>query len=314
MLKKSHMHLHPSRFDLNGSPLAPAIMGLDEFHNELKRCSDPDFRFNPEKHFKVIILDTETTGIEDDDEIIELAMLDLYFEKKTRKFLSVGLLTDELREPLKSGKKQLSPIIVKLTGLTDEDLKGKSIDTASVLERLKSADVVVAHNVKFDRKMLDRFLNSDEINDVLFGCSLNCINWIDEGEYLSAKQELLLFFHGVLFKGHRANADIMGLAWLIVKFDYIGIIIDNLKIKHCYVEATKADFSAKGHLKKFGFEWGGDENRVWLNTLPLDDFKSNKKEWTDTVYGPSGSFTMIEISPKQRFLTEHRKPKSEKKR
>lgn len=313
MLKKSHLHLHPSRFDTNGNPLAPTIMGLDEFYAELKNCSIPNFAFDSEKHFKVIVLDTETTGVEDDDEIIELAMLDLYFEKKTRKFLSAGLLTDELREPVKSAKKQLSPVIVKLTGLTEEDLKGKNIDAASVLERLKSADIVVAHNVKFDRKMLDRFLNSDEINDVLFGCSLNCIDWTGEGEFLSAKQELLLLFHGVLFRGHRANTDIMGLAWLLVKFDYIGMIIDNLKIKHCYVEATKADFSAKGHLRKFGFEWGGDDNKVWHNTLPLDDFKSNKKEWTDTVYGPSGSFTMIEISPKQRFSTEHQRPKGSKK-
>lgn len=314
MLTKSHFHCHPSRFDEQGNPLAPRIMGLAEFQKDLEDLSVKDFVFDSAKHFKVVVLDTETTGIEDDDEIIELAMLDLYYEKKTRKFLSIGLLTDELREPSRQAKRELSPFIKELTGLTEEDLAGKSIDSASVIERLKSADIILVHNAKFDRRMLDSFLQSNELDNVLFGCSYECIEWVTGGKYLSGKQELLLMFHGALFHGHRANTDIMGLAWLIVKFDYIGIIIDDLKVKYCHVEAVKSHFSSKNHLKKFGFTWGGDDNKVWYKSLPLTTFSENKKEWTNIVYGPSGSFKCTEITAKQRFSEELTKPKEDKKK
>lgn len=306
---KAHFHWHPSRFDEQGNPLAPRIMGLAEFQKDLEEISVKNFVFDDKKHFRVIVLDTETTGIDEDDEIIELAMLDLFFELKTRKFMAVGLLTDELREPSRMAKRTLSPFIKELTGLTEEDLAGKSIDPVAVNNRLKTANVVLIHNAKFDRRMLDSFLQSDELNNVLFGCSYECIEWITGGKYLSGKQELLLMFHGALFHGHRANTDIMGLAWLIVKFDYIGLIIENLKIKYCHVEAVKSHISTKNHLKRFGFSWGGDDYKVWHKSLPLTDFTENKKEWTETVYGPSGSFKVTEMSPKQRFSDEFSKPK-----
>lgn len=312
METKAHFHWHPSRFDEKGNPLAPRIMGLEEFQKDIEGRSVKNFVFDPAKHFKVIVLDTETTGIEEDDEIIELAMLDLYFEKKSRKFLSIGLLTDELREPSRQAKRVLPEFIKKLTGLTESDLEGKSIDQKAVIERLKTADVVIVHNAKFDRRMLDGFLNTEELDNVLFGCSYECIDWIGGGEYLSGKQELLLMFHGALFHGHRANTDIMGLSWLIVMYDYIGIIIDNLKIKHCYVEAVKSHISTKGHLKRFEFGWN-PEKVVWDKVLPLDAFNENKKAWTETIYGPSGSFKCTEISPKQRFSDALRKPEPKKK-
>ena len=65
--------------------------------------------------------------------------------------------------------------IVKITGITDEDLSGKKIDWKWISEALQKPDYIIAHNAKFDRSFVDSELSRAGLNkmeDSLWACSL----------------------------------------------------------------------------------------------------------------------------------------------
>lgn len=94
-----------------------------------------------------LALDVETTGLErDTDRIIELAVQRFRFDALGR-IVQIGTPRVWREDP----RSPLDPRITLLTGLTDEDLAGQTIDEPAALEILGSADFIVAHNAAFDR-------------------------------------------------------------------------------------------------------------------------------------------------------------------
>lgn len=256
----------------------------------------------PDELIKVIVLDTETTGIEDDDEVIELCMADIYLLKETYEFYSLGLITDELREPLNELKRELTPLIVDLTGLTTEMIKGKHIDNQSVVERLETADLIIAHNAKFDRNQVSRMLgNPESLAKKIWGCSFQHIPWQDLG-FLNSKQATLLIFHGIIFKGHRADSDVAALTWLLSKFDYFKIIIEEIKAKKVLVSALNSAFETKDLLsQKYRFSWDAVSRvKSWRKIISLADFENIKDQMNLDIYRSQvNKFHLIPLKPYQ---------------
>ncbi|MEG0775460.1 3'-5' exonuclease [Clostridium sp.] len=100
------------------------------------------FRRYLEKKNKYIILDTETTGLEDDDEIIEISIID-----------TEGNI---LLNTLVSTEKPISDEAYDVHGISHEELKGKPTikELAPQLDEIFKNKVVLIYNSDFDRRML----------------------------------------------------------------------------------------------------------------------------------------------------------------
>ena len=140
--------------------MAPAAQPLAEptEHEAMAQALDlhPDFRvlrrlvpcsdyggLQGQPTQRVIVLDTETTGLDSKNEkIIELAMLSVLVDSATG--LPVGPVT--VYESFEDPGRPIPPQITEITGINDSMVKGLRIDDAAVTALVQAADVVVAHN------------------------------------------------------------------------------------------------------------------------------------------------------------------------
>jgi DNA polymerase III subunit epsilon len=98
---------------------------------------------------KVAIVDTETTGLEYDDQAVSVGVVLVEIA------MPKGTLVREidsyygLREPTV----RISDGARAVHGLSDDDLAGEALDMVKLRELVKSADVLVAHNAQFDSRI-----------------------------------------------------------------------------------------------------------------------------------------------------------------
>lgn len=85
---------------------------------------------------------------------------------------------------LRKSSVPISPQITRLTGITPEMVEGAVLDLDAVRDLLESADLVIAHNAKFDRSFCER-LHDDFVHKAR-ACSVTEVSWADLG-YEGAK-------------------------------------------------------------------------------------------------------------------------------
>lgn len=154
---------------------------------------------------KACIIDLETTGLDYKvDKITEIGIIQFSFSES----LSIGDVLacyTSLQDP----EKPLSNFITKLTGLSDKDLKGKSIDWILVENLIRESEFVICHNADFDRKFLETDVPDfvkKTVSGKPFACSKNDINWMGKG-IQSDKLEFINFKLGFFYSAHRAIND-----------------------------------------------------------------------------------------------------------
>ena len=148
---------------------------------------------------RVIVLDTETTGLDSKTEsIIELAMLSVLVDAATG--LPVGPVS--IYESFEDPGKPIPPQITEITGIDDSMVQGQRIDDTAVRDLVAQADLVVAHNAGFDRPFVEaRF---PVFAGKAWGCSFQGIDWKKEGSG-SAKLEFLASERGWFYDAHRVK-------------------------------------------------------------------------------------------------------------
>lgn len=98
----------------------------------------------------VAILDTETTGLEESDQPISVGAVLLEVSRTTGEVLAEVDSYGGLREPTVP----INPSAQAVHGLTLEQLRGQSWDMKRLYKIVNSAALLVAHNARFDRRML----------------------------------------------------------------------------------------------------------------------------------------------------------------
>ena len=147
-----------------------------------------------------LIVDIETTGLDPaSDRIIELACLPFHFS-------SEGVLYDVLPgyAGFEDPGQPLHEEVVRLTGITDDQLRGQRLDDQAVTTLATPANLIIAHNAAFDRCFLER--RFPLFVDKPWACSMGQVPWAEEG-LGSAKLDYLLSRLGFFFDDHRAMAD-----------------------------------------------------------------------------------------------------------
>ena len=99
-----------------------------------------------------LYVDCETTGLDwERDEIIEVGMLPFTYTAEGR---VAAVLHDEAQTHLRDPGRPISVEITALTGLTDDDVRGQHIDVEVASALIRRSNVLIAHNARFDRALL----------------------------------------------------------------------------------------------------------------------------------------------------------------
>ena len=229
---------------------------------------------------RVIVLDTETTGLDARNErIIELAMLSVRVDTATG--LPVGAVTTY--ESFEDPGKPIPPAITEITGIDDSMVRGQRIDDARVAELVEAADLIVAHNAGFDRPFVEARLPVFATR--AWNCSFAGIDWKKEGSG-SAKLEFLAHERGWFYDAHRALVDCHALLQVLAAplgdgQSGLARLIEGAGQNRYKLRATGAPFEAKDALKSRGYRWD-NENRVWWTSLTGQEALEQETQWLKT--------------------------------
>ena len=238
---------------------------------------------------RVLILDTETTGLDwRAESIIELAMLAVDVDLQTGK--PVGEV--EVYEDFEDPGRPIPPEIVKLTGITSQDVKGQKLNEAKIKDMVERADLIVAHNAGFDRPFVENRLEVFEHK--AWACSFQGINWKAQGMG-SAKLEFLCSELGWFYDAHRAQVDCHALLRVLSsplqsdnsEGSSTGLqqLFKAAENARTVVKAFGSPFETKDKLKARGYRWDA-EARVWFTSVKSAEALDAEAEWLKSeVYG-----------------------------
>lgn len=161
---------------------------------------------------KVLVVDTETTGLTHGDEIVEIACLLL---ERTGDRLREADRYEGLREP----GCPMNPHAEAAHGLSRARLRGERLDMSIIARLFTEADVVIAHNAAFDRRFVQALV--PESRTCRWLCSCRGIAWKSHG-MPNGKLQDLLAHHGIdPGRAHRAMSDVVALAKLLARRRYL---------------------------------------------------------------------------------------------
>lgn len=225
-------------------------------------------RFTPIKQYNLInevkklvgiYLDTETTGLDyNNDKIIELALVPFEYDDEGNIYKILDGYSS-FQDPGIALQEQTT----LLTGITNDMVKGQSIETNKVEELLKSASIIIAHNAGFDRKFIEK--QFPIFKQKAWGCSYTQVPWQKEN-ISSAKLEYLAYRFGFFYEAHRAEMDCLaGLHLLsqplpISKELALKTLLTQVNKKSYIIWAINSPFHSKDLLKARGYKWNDGNN------------------------------------------------------
>ncbi len=253
---------------------------LYKYNGEDLKLSAKNRDDNPSDLKSICFLDTETTGVDkSEDKIIELAVKLIQINSKSGEVVQILNLYESFQDPMQTIEEEISLI----NGITNEMVKGKSIDWKIVDGIFTQANLIVAHNASFDRAFVDRSLPVSQ--DKLWGCSISDIDWLHRG-FPNNKQELLCVWHGFYYDSHRAMNDVDALIHLVTHPHYakdkpILELVENSRIPYYKIIARDCPFNLKDRVKANKYRWDG---KYWWKRLDKAEIEDEKQWLIDNVY------------------------------
>ncbi len=246
---------------------------------------------------RVGIVDTETTGTDPHtDEIIDIAVVILEVDA-AGEIVGIASSGQALRDP----GMPIPPHITRITGITDDDVRGKSIDLDRLEMRLASADVLIAHYARFDIGFVECLMPG--IAGSAWACSASDFDWVAAG-YDGCKLGHLLMQLGRFNGAHRAMADVISLIHLLAHRlphggTVLGELLANAEQPTVRFEATGAAFERRGVLKARGYRWD-PRGRVWWCEIAQHEC-ADEERWFREHICPAGPLPrMLPLTWRQR--------------
>jgi len=275
---------------MNFDEMADKLSAHPDF--KVKRRLVPILDFGPGSGAptkRVLILDTETTGLDwRAENIIELAMLSVAVDMQTGQPVGVVEVYEDFEDP----GRPIPAEIVKLTGITPQDVKGQKLNEAQIIGMVQRADLIVAHNAGFDRPFVENRLGVFEHK--AWACSFAGINWKAQG-LGSAKLEFLCSELGWFYDAHRAQVDCHALLRVLSSplkaqpddMPSTGLqqLFKSAEQARTVVKAFGSPFETKDKLKARGYRWDA-EAKVWFTAVKSAEALEAEADWLKSqVYG-----------------------------
>jgi DNA polymerase-3 subunit epsilon len=233
-----------------------------------------------------VVVDTETTGLDyTKSEVIELGMVAFTYDDDGRIGDVIGVFS-ALRQPYAP----IPPEITRLTGITDEMVAGKTIALEAVEAFIEPADLVIAHNAKFDRPFCERLASG--FSPKAWACSVSEIAWADRG-FEGTKLGYLIGQCGFFHEGHRAVDDCHALLEVLARPWRDGLVTPFAELLHSSdktrirIWATSSPFEMKDQLKARGYRWSdGSDGRpkAWWTEVAEEDSEDELKFLRTEIY------------------------------
>jgi len=215
----------------------------------------------PEYPLRGIIIDTETTGLDyRKAEIIEIGVVAFTFD-------ATGVIGDVtgVYGGLQQPGGAIPAEITKLTGITDDMVSGQTIDMVALEALIAPADLLIAHNARFDRPFCEVF--SAIFSGKAWACSNAEVDWSSRG-YEGTKLGYLLGQAGYFHEGHRAVDDCFALLEVLARevdgapSTAFAELYEASQKSRVRIFAENSPFDMKDHLKARGYRWSdGSEGR-----------------------------------------------------
>lgn len=311
MTKRSPLSMEMDAGEYKSKIVLPRALGIVRASPDYRVLQRIKYEMLPDEplsanHAFAIYLDVETTGLDTDRaEIIELAMIPFVYCTKTRKVLRMHAGYHAYNEPAVP----ISEEITKLTGITNDMVKGHRIDWQEVLNRTRDYPMVIAHSAQFDRRMLERYCSEFQLKR--WHCTVEQVPWLAEG-ISSRKLEHIAASLGYFYDAHNAESDVVAALFCITRplpgtdrtaFSYL---LDHDEARHIW--AINAPFHAKDALKARGYTWcaGPPEMKMpkaWNKEASMATYIEECKWLNDTVYrGTARQWAkVVKVSPLNRF-------------
>lgn len=253
--------------------------------------------------FTGIYLDLETTGLNPDvDEIIEVGMVPFTYGMNGEIY-AVYTPFSMLREP----SFPISPEATKIHNITNDMVRGHNIDPDEAFRFAEKADLIVAHNARFDRVFMEKF--SPAFSDKPWACSMSQVPWKEEGfdgkrlSHIAAKL-------GFFYDAHRAVEDCYaGIEVLSRPLPVSGQLAMSQLLTQARqptkrIWAVGSPFDSKDVLKARGYRWsdGSDgRNKSWYVDVQLDDYDAECEFLKTDVYQTDINLPVTTITATERF-------------
>ena len=205
-----------------------------------------------------LFVDCETTGLSfERDQVIEIAMLPFTYALDDGRIAEV--LHHEAQVYLQDPGHPLDAEIIALTGLTDDDLRGRRVDVEAANALLTQSDLIVAHNARFDRPFFERALPA--VRAKHWACSRRGVPWTAHGMPSTALHCLACSYGAFARNRHRALADCEVGVWLLGQTlpgsdrRVMTALRANAAMETVRLWAVQARIEFKDELRARGYQW-----------------------------------------------------------
>tara|TARA_B100001142_G_C14237807_1_gene618074 strand:- start:229 stop:1143 length:915 start_codon:yes stop_codon:yes gene_type:complete len=253
---------------------------------------------------KGVVLDVEATGLSiGHDDVIQLALLPFEYEVPSGKILSIKKeeAFDGLREP----RIPISTEASLITGITNEMVINKKIESIDVENIINNTDLIIAHNASYDRPMVEQHWNC--FKNVSWACTFKSIDWLQEG-FSSAKLELLGVNFGWFYEGHDAFNDCEACLALLSETlpnrdsTVFSAVREYASNPTFLIKAIDAPYNKRNILRRKGYKWRPADQlngKVWWTETK--NYEEEVKWLHEEIYNRKINIPIKQISALNRY-------------
>jgi len=275
------------------------ILNNSGHYRVTKKYQRPEYYNTGYENDKMIavFLDIEATGLSyTQDKLIELGMVKFEYNRHG----SIFRLLDDFSGYQDPGI-PIPEYITKLTGISDDIVRGQKIEEDAVAHYLQGVDLIIAHNAQFDRTFLETTFPS--LPAKAWGCLMYDVDW-DKEEISSRKLEYIAYKFGFFHEGHRAINDCLaGVHLLAQKLPKSQVpVLKELLIQSAAIRfklyALNSPYDSKELLKARGYRWNMNQNdkyRAWSIELLEDKVAEEINYLRSSIYSTSSINIPVEI-------------------
>ena len=269
----------------------------------LNQCKPPfpELLISNGESLNITFLDTETTGTNRlNDEIIEIAIKEIEFEKDSGKIIKITNQYESFNEP----SKEIDDKITKLTGIDNKTVKNKLIDWNEIDSILKNTIYLLLIMQSLIEHLL---IDIQVLVHLKYGVvPLMILIGLKKGS-LVQKQELLCYWHGFYFEAHRAMNDVDALIQLLIHPHYgknrpILELIKNARKTRFKILVSNFPYNEqkKDKIKGDGYKWSTID-KIWYKEVDENDLILEKKYLSSVIYNGEFNGHVEQIDPNRKI-------------